>query len=111
MVRYSFPVGLSHSLLHAGLSRRTHTMGHDETNLRGFGKTRALTVVPMPYATVMIASKIQKGSWVTLPGTDLVGVVTSRRGKVVKVKWPDNKTRLHTRRFLIKVDNNSSSSV
>ena len=25
MVRYSFPVGLSHSLLHAGLSRRSHT--------------------------------------------------------------------------------------
>jgi hypothetical protein len=27
MVRYSFPVGLSHSLLHAGLSRRTHNSG------------------------------------------------------------------------------------
>jgi len=25
MVRYSFPVGLFHSLLHAGLSRRTRT--------------------------------------------------------------------------------------
>jgi hypothetical protein len=25
MVRYSFPVGLLHSLLHAGLSRRTRT--------------------------------------------------------------------------------------
>ena len=26
MVRYSFPVGLFHSLLHAGLSRRTDTI-------------------------------------------------------------------------------------
>ena len=27
MVRYSFPVGLFHSLLHAGLSRCTHNLG------------------------------------------------------------------------------------
>ena len=48
--------------------------------------------------------KIRKGSRVTLPGSDLVGIVTSCHGQVVKVRWPDHKIRLNTRKFLIKVE-------
>ena len=48
--------------------------------------------------------KIRKGSRVTLPGSDLVGIVTSCHGRVVKVRWPDQKIRLNTRKFLIKVE-------
>ena len=32
-VRYSFPVGLFHSRLHAGLSRRTDSLGDDITGI------------------------------------------------------------------------------
>ena len=48
--------------------------------------------------------KIRKGSRVTLPGSDLVGIVTSCHGRVVKVRWPDDKIRLNSRRFLIQVE-------
>ena len=44
------------------------------------------------------------GSLVKLPTTDLVGVVTVCRGQAVEVKWPDDKVRLHQRRFLIQVE-------
>ena len=48
--------------------------------------------------------KIRKGSRVTLPGCNLVGIVASCHGQVVRVRWPDRRVRLHTRRFLVKVE-------
>ncbi len=51
-----------------------------------------------------VSRKIRKGSLVTLPTTDLVGLVTVCRGQIVQVKWPDDTIRLHQRRFLIKVE-------
>jgi hypothetical protein len=50
------------------------------------------------------SSEIGVGSLVKLPTTDLVGVVTLCRGQAVEVKWPDDKIRLHQRRFLIQVE-------
>ena len=43
MVRYSFPVGLSHSLLHAGLSRRTTSL-----NLHFFDNPKRCQTAPSP---------------------------------------------------------------
>lgn len=39
MVRYSFPVGLLHSQLHAGLARRTPTTDRNLENTEMRGKT------------------------------------------------------------------------
>ena len=50
------------------------------------------------------SGEIGVGSLVKLPTTDLVGIVTVCRGQAVEVKWPDNKIRLHQRRFLIQVE-------
>ena len=50
------------------------------------------------------SGEIGVGSLVKLPTTDLVGIVTVCRGQAVEVKWPDDKIRLHQRRFLIKVE-------
>jgi hypothetical protein len=46
MVRYSFPVGLLHSLLHAGLSRRTDSLS-SHTPEFAFWDTR-----PSPYSKI-----------------------------------------------------------
>ncbi|MDA2930562.1 hypothetical protein MYX84_11550, partial [Acidobacteria bacterium AH-259-O06] len=58
----------------------------------------------LPAKKERVAGKIRKGSLVTLPTTDLVGIVTVCHGQVVQVKWADNRIRLHQRRFLIKVE-------
>jgi hypothetical protein len=50
------------------------------------------------------SGEIGVGSLVKLPTTDLVGIVTVCRGQAVEVKWPDDKIRLHQRRFLIQVE-------
>ena len=50
------------------------------------------------------SGEIGVGSLVKLPTADLVGIVTVCRGQAVEVKWPDDKIRLHQRRFLIHVE-------
>ena len=45
------------------------------------------------------SGEIGVGSLVKLPTADLVGIVTVCRGQAVEVKWPDDKIRLHQRRF------------
>src|SRR5450755_1755022 len=82
MVRYSFPVGLFHSLFHAGLSRRTRRLSAAQKgSLRNYLVARGVIIgVRLPMATLALELNSQKTPETLADSDDLTLACALREG-------------------------------